>query len=122
MFAFSVRLLVTVVVTFALVGAGGYLVLERTLAQPQISDYAASQRADGSAFEDVGTRATSMSDGVGDIDTLLDGIARRPGTREALLIDQHHVIRAAAGSTVRGTIDSDVPMDAVRTWSLLCGS
>ncbi len=112
MLAFSVRLLVTVLVTFALVGAGGYLVLERTLAQRQISDYAASQRADGLAFEDVGTRATSMSDGVGDIDTLLDGIARRPGTREALLIDQRHVIRAAAGSTVRGTVDSDVPIDA----------
>lgn len=108
---FNLRLLVTVVFSFALVGAIGYLVLERSLAQRRISDYASSQRADGAAFESVGTRSTSTADALGDIDTLLDGIARRPGTREAMLIDQHHVIRAAAGSAVAGRLDSDRPID-----------
>lgn len=108
MFAFSARLFVTVVVTFSLVGAAGYLALERTLAARQINEYAASQRADGQAFEGVGRRATSLGDGLRDIGSLLAGIARRPGTREAMLIDQHHVIRAAAGSAVLGRIDSDV--------------
>jgi diguanylate cyclase (GGDEF)-like protein len=111
-FAFNARLLLTVVASFALVGVVGYLVLERSLAQRQISDYASSQRADGAAFESVGKRSTSTADALGDIDTLLDGIARRPGTREAMLIDQRHAIRAAAGSAVVGRVDSDHPIDA----------
>jgi diguanylate cyclase (GGDEF)-like protein len=111
-FAFSARLLLTVVVSFALVGIVGYLVLERNLAQRQISDYAASQRADGEAFEAVGTRSTSTADALGDIDRLLDGIARRAGTLEAMLIDQHHVILAGAGSAVIGRGDADPPIDA----------
>jgi diguanylate cyclase (GGDEF)-like protein len=109
---FSVRLLLTVVVTFALVGIVGYFVLERSLAQRQISDYAASQQADGKAFEAVGTRAFSTADALGDIDRLLDGIARRPGTREAMLIDQHHVVRATASNPATGDIDSDSRIDA----------
>jgi diguanylate cyclase (GGDEF)-like protein len=111
-FAFSLRLLLTVVVSFALVGVVGYVVLERSLARRRISDYASSQRADGAAFESVGKRSTSTADVLGDIDTLLDGIARRPGTREAMLIDQRHLIRAAAGSAVVGRLDSDRPIDA----------
>jgi diguanylate cyclase (GGDEF)-like protein len=110
--AFNLRLLLTVLMSFALVGIVGYFVLERSLAHRQISDYAASQRADGAAFEDVGTRSTSTADALGDIDRLLDGIARRPGTREAMLIDQRHVIRAASGASVVGRLDSDHPIDA----------
>jgi diguanylate cyclase (GGDEF)-like protein len=111
-FGFNVRLLLTVVLSFAVVGLVGYFVLERSLAQRQISDYASSQRANGAAFESVGARSTSTADALGDIDTLLDGIARRPGTREAMLIDQRHVIRAAAGGAVVGRVDSDHPIDA----------
>jgi diguanylate cyclase (GGDEF)-like protein len=111
-YAFGIRLLLTVVASFALVGSVGYFVLERSLAQRQISDYASLQRADGAAFEAVGTRSTSAAGALGDIDTLLDGIARRPGTREAMLIDRRYVIRAAAGRAVVGRVDSDHPIDA----------
>ncbi len=111
-FAFSARLLVTLAVTFALVGTVGYLALERTLAQRQITDYASSQLADAKAFEDVDKRAISMRDELSDIDRLLDGIAQRPGTREAMLIDGRHVIRAGAGSAVIGHIDTDPQIEA----------
>jgi diguanylate cyclase (GGDEF)-like protein len=111
-FAFSLRLLLTVLLSFALVAIVGYVVLERSLAQRQISDYASSQRADGAAFEEVGTRSTSTADALGDIDRLLDGIARSPGTREAMLVDQRHVIRAAAGGAVVGRTVFDDPIDA----------
>jgi hypothetical protein len=117
-FAFSARLLSTVVVSFALVGVVGYFVLEQSSAQRQIGDYASSQRADGDAFAAVGTRSTSKADALGDIARLLDGIARRPGTREAMLIDQRHVIRAAANSAVVGRVDSDVTNGPVSTWEL----
>jgi diguanylate cyclase (GGDEF)-like protein len=111
-FAFSARLALAVVVSFAVVGIVGDVVIERNLAQRQINDYADSQRADGRAFEAVATRAHDTADALADIDRLLDGIARRPGTREAMLIDQQHVIRAGAGTAVVGRVDSDSPINA----------
>jgi diguanylate cyclase (GGDEF)-like protein len=111
-FAFGIRLLATVVLTFTLIGITGYVLLERSLAHRQISDYAAAQRADGRAFEDDGARAAGTADAIGDIDRFLDGVARRPGTREAFLIDQKHVIRAAAAGALVGTTDADPRIDA----------
>ncbi|HTA12312.1 MAG TPA: bifunctional diguanylate cyclase/phosphodiesterase [Solirubrobacteraceae bacterium] len=102
----------TVVLTFVLVGVASYLALEQDLARRQISDYAASQRADGRAFEREGTRAVGTEDGILDIDRLLEGVGERAGTREAFLIDQRHVIRAASNSALVGTIDSDPRIDA----------
>jgi diguanylate cyclase (GGDEF)-like protein len=106
---------VTVALTLAVVGIAGYFVLERNLANRQIADYAAAQRADGQAFEDVGARATSPSDGVLDIDGLLDGVSRRPGTREAFLINEQHVITAAANEALVGTRDVDPRIAAALT-------
>lgn len=111
-FAFGMRLLATVALTFTLIGITGYVLLERSLARRQISDYAAAQRTDGRAFEDGGARATGTADAIGDVDRFLDGVAWRPGTREAFLIDQGHVIRAAADDALVGTTDSDPRIDA----------
>jgi diguanylate cyclase (GGDEF)-like protein len=110
-FAFGVRLLATVTVTFALIGVGGYVLLERSLAQRQIDEYAAGQRADARAFERESATATSAADGLADIDRLLEGVAQRPGTREAILIDSGHVIRAGTDALL-GTTDSDPRIDA----------
>jgi diguanylate cyclase (GGDEF)-like protein len=110
-FAFGARLVLTMVFTLAVVGLGGYLAIERNLAHRQITDYASSQKADAKAFEEVSVRATSPQDGLADIDKLLDGIAQRPGTREAMLIDRRHVVEAAARVPL-GAIDSDRPIDA----------
>jgi diguanylate cyclase (GGDEF)-like protein len=106
------RLLATVALTLMLLGVTGYVLLERNLAHRQISDYAAAQRADGRAFEDDGARAAGTADAIGDIDQFLDGVARRPGTSEAFLIDQQHVIRAAGAGARVGTTDSDPRIDA----------
>jgi diguanylate cyclase (GGDEF)-like protein len=111
-FAFGIRLLATVALTFALVGITGYVLLERNLAQRQITNYAAAQRADAKAFEREGTRATSTEDGIGDINRLLEGVSQRAGTREAFLIDKQHVIRAAGSGALVGTTDADPRIDA----------
>jgi diguanylate cyclase (GGDEF)-like protein len=111
-FAFGVRLLATVALTFALVGITGYVLVERNLAQRQITDFATAQRADAKAFEREGIRATSTADGIGDINRLLEGVAQRPGTREAFLIDKQHVIRAAGNGALVGTTDADPRIDA----------
>ncbi|HEX8714994.1 MAG TPA: bifunctional diguanylate cyclase/phosphodiesterase [Solirubrobacteraceae bacterium] len=109
---FGVRLGVTVLFTFALVAIAAFLILERNLANRQIDDYAASQRADVKAFELQGRRAVSTTDGLLDIDRLIDGVAQRPGTLEALLIDQRHVIRATANDALLGARASDRRIDA----------
>jgi diguanylate cyclase (GGDEF)-like protein len=106
-FAFGFRLLASVALSFALMGIAAYLLLEHNLAQRQITEYAAAQRADARAFEGVGDRATSASDGTRDIGGLLKGVARRPGTREALLINRQGVIVAASDDALVGTTDSD---------------
>src|ERR1700680_338384 len=73
-FAFRTRLLATVILTFALIGVTGYVLLERNLGQRQITDYAASQQAEAKAFEHQGARATTRADGIADINRLLRGI------------------------------------------------
>jgi diguanylate cyclase (GGDEF)-like protein len=111
-FAFGIRLLATVALTFTLIGITGYVLLERNLAHRQISNYASAQRADGRAFEDDGARAVSTADALSDIDRFLDSVARRPGTLEAFLIDQKHKVRAAGAGALVGTTDSDPRIDA----------
>lgn len=109
---FGARLFAAVAVAFALVGVVGYVLVDRNLEHRQISDYAAEQRADAEGFEYEGAKAVSPAGGIGEIDQLLDAIARRPGTLEALLIDQHHVIRASGNERLNGQSDSDPRVDA----------
>jgi len=110
--AFGLRLFATVALAFALVAITGFLLLEHNLATRQITDYAASQRADAKAFEHEATRATNPADGIADVARLLEGVEERPGTKEAFLIDSQHVIRAAGSQTFVGTIDADPRIDA----------
>jgi len=111
-YAFGVRLVATVALTFALVAVTSYVLLVRTLAQQQVTQYAAVQRADAKALEAVGSRATSPADAMLDINLLLDGTSRRPGTREAVLIGQLHVITASGDGALVGTRVVDPHIDA----------
>jgi len=111
-FAFGVRLLATVALTFALTGVTGYVLLERNVAQQLIHDYAEGQRADARAFELEGSRATSTADGIGDIERLLEGVEQRPGTLAVSLIDRQHVIRAAGNRARVGSMEADARIDA----------
>jgi diguanylate cyclase (GGDEF)-like protein len=101
-----------VALTFALIGVVGYVLIDRNLEHRQIQNYAAAQRADAEGFEDVAAHAASPADAIAQIDRLLNAIARRPGTLEAVLIDQRHVIAAAGEDRVIGTEDADPRIDA----------
>ncbi len=92
-FGFGARLFAAVALTFALIGVVGYVLVDRNLEHRQIQNYAAAQRADARGFEDVAAHAASPADAIAQVDRLLDAIARRPGTLEAVLIDQRHVDR-----------------------------
>jgi diguanylate cyclase (GGDEF)-like protein len=111
-FAFGIRLLATVALTFALTGIAGYVLLERNMAHQLISNYAEGQRADARAFEREGSRATSTADGIGDIARLLEGVEQRPGTLAVSLIDQQHVIRAAGDGALVGRAEADARINA----------
>jgi len=111
-FAFGARLFAAVALTFALIGVVGYVLIDRNLEHRQIQNYAAAQRADAQGFEDVAAHADSPADVIAQIDRLLDAVARRPGTLEAVLIDQRHVIAAAGENRVIGTEDADPRIDA----------
>jgi diguanylate cyclase (GGDEF)-like protein len=104
---FGVRLLATVLLTFAAIGVTGYLLLERTLAHRQITDYAATQRGDAKAIEHEGARAASPAEAIVEIDHLLDGVGQREGTLESVLIDQRHAIVAANRPALKGRTDVD---------------
>jgi diguanylate cyclase (GGDEF)-like protein len=106
-FAFGVRLFASVALTFVLTAATVCVLLERDLAHRQISDYAEGQRADAAAFEREGARATSTADEITDIDRLLEGIEKRPGTVAVALVDRQHIITATGESTLLGTTDAD---------------
>src|SRR5271155_5268331 len=101
-FAFGVRLLATVALTFALTGITAYVLLERNTAHQLISSYRESQRADARAFELESTRTTGTADGIGDIQLLLEGVEQRPDTLAVLLIDRRHVITAAGNRALVG--------------------
>ncbi len=111
-FAFGARLFVAITLTFALIGVIGYVLVDRNLEQRQIKDHAANQRADARGFEDIAARAASPADALAEIDRLLDAVARRPGTLEALLIDSRHVVVAAGEQTLVGITDADPRIDA----------
>ena len=114
-FGFGARLFAAVALTFALIGVVGYVLVDRNLEHRQIQNYAAAQRADAEGFEDVAAHADSPADAIAQIDRLLDAIARRPGTLEAVLIDQRHVIVAAGEARreeIGGSEDTDPRIDA----------
>jgi diguanylate cyclase (GGDEF)-like protein len=114
-FGFAARLFVAIALTFALIGVVGYVLVDHNLEQRQIKDYAATQRADARGFEDVAARTSTPTEAIGEIDRLLDAIARRPGTLGARLIDSRHVVVAAGEKPLVGAVDADVRIDGALT-------
>lgn len=66
-FAFGVRLFAALALTFTAVGITAYVLLEGNIAERQINDYAAAQRADAKAFEAVGALSYSTTEAIQEI-------------------------------------------------------
>jgi diguanylate cyclase (GGDEF)-like protein len=111
-FGFGARMFAAVALTFALIGVVGYVLIDRNLEHRQTENYAAELRADAKGFEVDDLRAVSPAKTIRDIDQLLAAIARRPGTLEAALIDQRHVVRAAGEDRLIGTRYADPRIEA----------
>jgi diguanylate cyclase (GGDEF)-like protein len=107
--AFGIRLLATLLLTFAVVGATTFVLVERNLDQRQIDRYAGAQRADAKALEAVGVRAPGSKEGMNEIYAILDSVSNRPGTLDASLVNQRHVITRAMNFAHEGEIIGDEP-------------
>jgi diguanylate cyclase (GGDEF)-like protein len=103
---FGARLFLALIVALALVGTVGYKLISDGLYQQQVDNYVRIQRADVKNFERI-AREDSRPIAVREIDELLDGIGRRPGTIEALLIGPDQVIKASNIEPLNGTRDFD---------------
>ena len=104
-FGFGVRLFVTILLAFALIGIAGYVLETRNLEHRQIADYSAIQQADAKGFERVGARSATRSRAIGEIDHFLNIVEQRPGTLSAVLVDPQHVVRATGNDSLVGTFD-----------------
>jgi diguanylate cyclase (GGDEF)-like protein len=110
---FGARLALALVITLAVVGAIGYSLAARQLRQEQTASYASIVHADVQGFEAIGRGSRSTALALRPIDRLLDAVGRRPGVREAVLVDQSHTVRASGTVNVRTEIkDSDARIDA----------
>jgi diguanylate cyclase (GGDEF)-like protein len=104
-FGFGMRLFVTILLAFALIGIAGYVLETRNLEHRQIADYSAIQQADAKGFERVGAGSASRSRAIGEIDHFLNIVEQRPGTLSAVLVDPQHVVRASGKDSLVGTVD-----------------
>jgi len=110
---FGARLFLAILITFAAVGLAGYFVMADQLKRSQIASYATAHQADARSIEAVGRKRGRPALALAEIDVLLGAVGQRPGTLEALLIDQRHVITASGTAEgVVGAKDSDVRIEA----------
>jgi diguanylate cyclase (GGDEF)-like protein len=105
-FWFGVRLLLTLAVTFVVIGVGGYAALNARLERQQVRTYAQAQRADVQSFKAIAAGTSSQERALAKLQVVLDAFRRR-GAREALLIDESHVIRAATDRRLVGRVGTD---------------
>jgi diguanylate cyclase (GGDEF)-like protein len=106
---FGIRLLATLLLTLAVVGATAFVLVERNLDQRQIDRYAGAQRADVKALEAVGVRAPGSKEAMNEIYAILDSVSKRPGTLDASLINERHVITRAMNFAHEGEISGNDP-------------
>jgi len=103
---FAARLFLALIIALAVVGAAGYKLISDSLYRQQLDSYVRIQEADVKNFERI-ARENPRAVAVREIDELLDGIGRRPGTVQALLIAPDRVIKASSIEPLNGKKESD---------------
>jgi len=101
-FAFTIRLCAAVALTFALLGAAGYVMIRDQLQRRLLETYTVEHRADAASFDEAIGRARTTAGQHSELAELLDAIARRPGVTEAELIGPDGTIEAAGNGATLG--------------------
>jgi diguanylate cyclase (GGDEF)-like protein len=110
--AFALRLILSFTVTLLLVGVVGYLLMDRELRGSQVETQADVQRADVRTFELKGAEEPTIALAIREIDEVMDAIAERPGTLEALLVNERRVVVAAGDDSLVGEHETDPRIEA----------
>jgi diguanylate cyclase (GGDEF)-like protein len=119
---FALRLLVGFIATLAVVELVGFVIIDRNARSSQIAQYSAMQRSDVKIFETIGRRSLTTASALIKIDAVLDVLAKRPGTLEAKVFDEHGGILASGDPGVIGTIDTDPRIaNVIRTGDAYAG-
>ena len=119
---FALRLLVGFIATLAVVELVGFVIIDRNARSSQIAQYSAMQQSDVQIFETIGRRSLTTASALIKIDAVLDVLAKRPGTLEAKVFDEHGGILASGDPGVIGTIDTDPRIaDVIRTGDAYAG-
>ena len=119
---FALRLLVGFIATLAVVELVGFVIIDRNARSSQIAQYSAMQQSDVKIFETIGRRSLTTASALIKIDAVLDVLAKRPGTLEAKVFDEHGGILASGDPGVIGTIDTDPRIaDVIRTGDAYAG-
>jgi diguanylate cyclase (GGDEF)-like protein len=106
---FGLRLFLSIAVTLAIVGGAGYAAMFDELERHQIETYANAHRADAESL----TNTEDAPDvALAKVDQLLSAIGRRPGIRDAFLIDERHLVQSANDPLSIGRLDDDPQIDA----------
>jgi diguanylate cyclase (GGDEF)-like protein len=99
---FGPRLFLALALALTLVGGAGYKVISSRLYQEQLDSYTRIQEADAKSFQAISRDYPDSRIAIREIDEQLDGIGRRPGTIEAILIGPDRVIRASNLESLTG--------------------
>jgi len=119
---FALRLLVGFIATLAVVELVGFVIIDRNARSSQIAQYSAMQQSDVRIFETIGRRSLTTASALIKIDAVLDVLAKRPGTLEAKVFDEHGGILASGDPGVIGTIDTDPRIaNVIRTGDAYAG-
>ena len=110
--AFGLRLLLSFGVTLVLVGIVGYVLIVRELRSSQVGRYAQEQQADVRVFEAKSREVATEDEAIASVAAVIEAIAQRPGTLEALLVDRRGVVVAAGAGGRVGRRDVDERIDA----------
>jgi diguanylate cyclase (GGDEF)-like protein len=109
---FAVRLFLALLLSLVVVGVAAYEVISDRLYDQQIDSYVRTQDADARGFEDMARELPDRRVTIREIDEQLDGIGKRPGTVEALLIDSDGIVQGANLDALVGKADRDERIDA----------
>jgi hypothetical protein len=98
------------------------VIIDRNARSSQIAQYSAMQQSDVKIFETIGRRSLTTASALIKIDAVLDVLAKRPGTLEAKVFDEHGGILASGDPGVIGTIDTDPRIaNVIRTGDAYAG-
>jgi diguanylate cyclase (GGDEF)-like protein len=109
---FYARLGASIVVTFSLLSAAGYVLIGEQLERRRIDGFGIEHAAEAQTLATTAKRTVDGAEAINQLHELVTAFAAQPGVREMLVIDERGVVRIAADMSLVGTRVRDRRVDA----------